>query len=147
VKEAIREQRPELSARGPIRMTIPAAVAYNPDGLKKSLAQLAERIGCGRCFSGADCRISTERDFVLDARQQLTATQVATVADHGSMVNVGLSSEIKYDIDKVFGAIDAVIEGLGSHPCLSGFDLAFQNQLDTIVVDRNLEATSYLGGF
>jgi hypothetical protein len=148
MKEAIREERPERSARGTFRMTIPAAVAYDPDGLKKSLAQLAERIGCGQCMSGANmCLISMERDFVLDARKQLSANPVGSLANRDSTVNVGLSSEVKYDIDKVFVAIDKVIEGLGSHPCISGFDLAFQNQINSIVIGPKLEATSYLDGF
>lgn len=50
----------------PIRITIPAKVAYNMDALQKSIVNIAEAIGCRTCFSGADCFFEMTRDFVID---------------------------------------------------------------------------------
>jgi hypothetical protein len=50
----------------PIRVTIPAKVAYNIDALQKVLVNVAEAIGCRPCFSGADCLFQISRDYVVD---------------------------------------------------------------------------------
>ena len=57
---------PAIRARGTVRISLPAKVAYNPDALKKSLVAVAEGLGCIRCFSGANCLFQSEASFVVD---------------------------------------------------------------------------------
>ena len=55
---------PKVRAHGTIRVSLPAKIAYNPDALKKIAGAVAERLGCTRCFSGANCffKLSEFRD-------------------------------------------------------------------------------------
>ena len=136
------------AAAGPIRVTIPAKVAYNPDALKKSIAQLVERLGCPQCFSGADCLFEMERRFVLTAQQNpepqpwLPATPAIT-EQPAHMRTVGLAKGVRYDINKVFRAIDKTIDIIGAHPCISGFDIFFKDVLQQIVIPENFEARAF----
>jgi hypothetical protein len=50
----------------PIRVILPAKVAYNIDHLTKAIANLAERLGCRPCLSGRDCTFVLERDYVVN---------------------------------------------------------------------------------
>jgi hypothetical protein len=133
-----------LRAAGPVRITVPAKVAYNPDALKKSIAQLVERLGCPQCFSGADCLFEMERRFVLTAQQNpepqpwLPATPAIT-EQPAHMRTVGLAKGVRYDINKVFRAIDKTIDIIGAHPCISGFDIFFKDVLQTIVIPETFE--------
>jgi hypothetical protein len=138
---------PAPRARGPIRVTLPAAIAYDPDRLKKSLGDILGQIGCRACCSGADIFLQMERDFLVDPE-----SNVATVKgepDFGGALakshqfTVGLSSKVKFDIDRVFEAVDRVIDILGPHPCISGFDVLLQDELRTIVVDSDLKARRF----
>ena len=141
-------------AAGPVRVSLPAKIAYSPDALKKSIAGVLERIGCPRCFSGADCLFQTERNFLLDDGAKLAAGPVpdpwqlaAGPRPEPWAVSVGVSSRVKYDIDKVFVAVDKVIDLLGPHPCISGFDVFFKDELRTIVINEQLQGTKFDAGF
>ena len=136
-------------AAGPVRVSIPAKIAYSPDALKKSIAGVLERIGCPRCFSGADCLFQTERRFVLDdgVKADPDTSPAAGPGPQPWAVTVGVSSRVKYDIDKVFVAVDKVIDLLGPHPCISGFDVFFKDELRTIVVNDQLQGTKFDAGF
>ena len=138
------EATQKLRAVGPIRVTIPAKIAYKPDALKKSIASVLERIGCPKCFSGADCLFQTERNIIFDDALR-TVPDTAPAGPHPDpwKVSVGLSNKVKYDIDKVFVAVDRVIDILGPHPCISGFDVLFQDELRTIVVNEQLQAQRF----
>ena len=46
---------PQIRARGTVRVSLPAKIAYDPDALKKSLTSILDKLGCSRCFSGANC--------------------------------------------------------------------------------------------
>ena len=137
-------------AAGPVRVSIPAKIAYSPDALKKSIAGVLERIGCPRCFSGADCLFQTERRFVLDDGVRAESdpdTSPAVSQPQPWVVTVGVSSRVKYDIDKVLVAVDKVIDLLGPHPCISGFDVFFKDELRTIVINEQLQGTKFDAGF
>ena len=133
-----------LRARGPIRVTLPAAVAYDPDRLKKTLAGVLERIGCRACCSGADILLQMEREFLVDAEVNVTQArsvpEPAAAIPSGHQYVVALSPKVKFDIDRVFVAVDKVIDILGPHPCISGFDVLLRDELRTIVVDEQLNA-------
>jgi hypothetical protein len=132
------------AAAGPIRVTIPAKVAYNPDALKKSIAQLVERLGCPKCFSGADCLFEMERRFVLTTKIEpdpvpWRATP-AIDAQPAHLRTVGLAKGVRHDINKVFRAIDKTIDIIGPHPCISGFDIFFKDVLQTLVIPETFDA-------
>ena len=57
---------PWLEIDRPIRVSVPAEVAFNLDGLQKSIANLAKRLGCENCFSGRSCYFTLERDYVIN---------------------------------------------------------------------------------
>jgi hypothetical protein len=126
-------------AMGPVRVTLPAKVAYDPEALKNSIADALELMGCPKCFSGADCFFQSERTFVLrDEKARFEsgpipdpwATGSAAAPKHQAVV--ALAPELKYDIDKVLKAIDRVIDTLGGHPCISGFDISFRNEITVV---------------
>jgi hypothetical protein len=140
-------------ARGPIRVTLPAAVAYDPDALKRTLGGILEQIGCRACCSGADILLQMERDFITD--RELNIRPRSTVADPepspwndaSHQYTVALSPKVSYDIDKVFVAIDRVIDILGPCACCSGFDVLLRDELRTIVVNEQLEVQKLDAGF
>lgn len=133
-------------AAGPVRVTLPARIAYDPDALKKSIGSILERIGCPECFSGADCLFQNERSFLIDPEGQLDPQPDPWVGANVPIearyqVNVALAPAVKYDITRVYEAIDKVIDLIGGHPCISGFDTRFQDEI--IVVNPEVEAQQY----
>lgn len=131
-------------ARGAVRITLPASVAYDPKALKRGIANIVERLGCPKCFSGADCFFTTERELVLDTKLAVSpAAEPDPIPWRENTYAVGLSSKVRYDLDKVFKAVDKAIDIIGAHPCISGFDFHFQDELRTIVVNEKLEAQRF----
>jgi hypothetical protein len=59
--------------RGPIRITIPASVGFHVDKLRETMTTIGERLGCPKCFSGAACLFTIERNFVIDERLTVRA--------------------------------------------------------------------------
>jgi hypothetical protein len=137
----------KTARRGPVRITLPASVAYDPKALKKSITNIVERLGCPKCFSGADCFFTNERDLVVDSRLAVNPIIARDPEPDPwkaqTTYTVGLSSKVRHDLDKVFVAIDKAIDIIGAHPCISGFDFHFQDELRTIVVNERLEATRF----
>ena len=140
------ENEPKVRARGAVRVSLPAKVAYNPDALKQTIGGLLEQLGCPRCFSGADCLFSFERDFVVNPQNVLSAVELnpQPLPPRQSPVTASLSGGIRFDINKVFKAVDQVINVLGPCPCHSGFDVLYQNELPVIGVNEQ-GATQYGG--
>lgn len=60
------EAREMVRSVGPVRVIIPAAVAFDLGKFTKAFGNLAERLGCRACLSGADCTFIFERDFVIN---------------------------------------------------------------------------------
>lgn len=139
--------QPKARARGTVRVSLPAKVAYNPDALKKTLEGLLEQLGCPRCFSGADCLFSLERDFVVNPQTGLNAVALnpQPLPPHESTAIVSVSRGIRYDINKVFKAVDSVINTLGPCPCHSGFDVLYHNELPVIGINDKGEAHQFGG--
>ena len=50
----------------PLRITIPAKVAFDIGAIHKVIDNFARAIGCEKCYSGASCFFQMERDFVVD---------------------------------------------------------------------------------
>src|SRR5215216_3354862 len=108
---ATQKVKQQLPPYGPIRVTIPAKIAYNLEALEKGIDSLVDRLGCRPCFSGADCTFMHEREFVLG---DLAAgpTPDPWIAGPGPQpwkasrlqahqVTVLLSKDVSYDLDAV----------------------------------------------
>jgi hypothetical protein len=52
-----------------------------------------------------------------------------------------VAPSVKYDLEKVFTAVDRVIDLIGPHPCISGFDVLFRDEM--IVVNEQLQAQKF----
>jgi hypothetical protein len=130
----------ERRAAGAVRITLPARVTYDPDALKEGIVQLAERIGHPKCFSGADCLIQMEREFLFDQPEPREPGFGRGLNTEAALL-VGLAPRVKYDLDMVLEAVDRVIDNIGPHPCISGFDVLFRNQM--IVVNEQLEVNAF----
>jgi hypothetical protein len=140
------ENEPKIRAHGPVRISLPAKIAYNPDALKKTIGGLLEQLGCPRCFSGADCHFTFERDYVVNPQGVLAAVELnpQPLPPRASTATASLAPSIRFNIDKVFKAVDQVINSLGPCPCHSGFDVLYQNELPVIGV--NEQGAQQFGG-
>jgi hypothetical protein len=144
-------QEPSIRAHGNVRVSIPAKLAYDPDGLKKTIGSLVERLGCARCFSGADCFFTFEREYLIDAKGALVSPGAAVELNPQPLppgentAIISLSHGARYDINKVFKAVDSVINTLGACPCHSGFDVLYRNELPVIGINEKGEAHQFGG--
>jgi hypothetical protein len=48
-----------------VRIRIPARAAYDLGSLQTVVENLAERLGCPKCLSGAHCLFTNEQEFVV----------------------------------------------------------------------------------
>jgi len=138
------EGEPKVRAHGSIRVSLPAKIAYNPDALKKTIGGLLEKLGCPTCFSGADCFFQFERDYVVDPQGVFSSVELNPQPLPPSPVTASLSRGVRFDINKVFRAVDQVIGSLGPCPCHSGFDVLYQNEITVIGV--NEQGAQQFGG-
>jgi hypothetical protein len=141
-----------IRSRGPVRISLPASVAYNADALKKTIASVVDRIGCRTCFSGADCRFSMERDLAVDQKGGISAGPqpspwlAAEPQPHPWSVTVGFQGRVAYNLDQVYLAIDNILGRLGCLPCHSGFDIDYLNEVILLGVDPAQQVQQYGGG-
>jgi hypothetical protein len=124
--------------QGPIRVSIPAAVAYDLTAFQKSIAHLVERLGCRTCFSGADCTFLHERDFVINEKLEIHPSARASVQLPQDPVPIRaakatLSGKVGYNLKQIQEVIANIAGRLGCAPCCSGFDIYFQHELDFVV--------------
>jgi hypothetical protein len=128
---------------GTVRISMPASVANDLDAFKKGVAALAERLGCGSCFSGVDCTFQMERNFVIseELRVASTAGVIEGIQSAGATrgITVSMPSAVNYDLEKVLKVVDIIGRNLGQHWqsgglswCCSGFDITLQQELDFI---------------
>ncbi|HMB52521.1 MAG TPA: hypothetical protein VKU40_04350 [Thermoanaerobaculia bacterium] len=61
----------KFSPSQPIKVSLPARIAYDLDAFQKVTARLAEELGCTRCISGADCTFGLETDWVVNPAGEL----------------------------------------------------------------------------
>lgn len=150
----VTDVEPKVRAHGTVHVKLPAKIAYDPNALKKSIGSLLERLGCTRCFSGANCFFTHERDFIVDAKGALAADPqpepwvLGPLPDpwrSAGSVTVSLARGPRYNIDKVYKAVDKVIDIIGSCPCHSGIDVLYINELPVIGVNEQLEAQQFGG--
>lgn len=125
-----------------VRVSLPASVANDIDAFKKGIGNLMEKLGCGKCFSGADCRFSTIKDWVIDENLSVShygrfsdADPEGSPARSNTEAVVTMSAKASYDISLVFRAIDKIAK-IGGHPCHSGRDILFQRELRYMVDEK-----------
>jgi hypothetical protein len=119
----------------PIRVRVAASVAFNPDSLKKSISGLMEKLGCGKCFSGFDCRFQLQRDYLIDP----ALTTQALNNDYSPSIpaiNVRVDRATSHDLAKVIGLIDKLHLKFGCLPCHSGFDFRFRNEIRELGINQ-----------
>jgi hypothetical protein len=137
----------KAAVRGPIRVSLPASIAYDPDRLKGTLGDILDQIGCRACCSGADIFLESERNFLVDRDSKISSGTGAFAelprVSEGQHFTVGMSRTVKFDIDRVFQAVDKVIDLLGPHPCISGFDVLLKDELRTITINEQLEGQRF----
>jgi hypothetical protein len=51
---------------GKVTVTVPASVAFNLEKMQAVFKSLGEKVGCGSCYSGADCFLQFEREWLVD---------------------------------------------------------------------------------
>jgi hypothetical protein len=120
-----------------IRITIPAAVAFNLGEFQKSIATLVERTGCRTCFSGADCHFQQERDFLINEKMEFTAFPASVQGPPDPVpwrtATATLPAKVANNIEQVKSVVARIAGRLGCGACCSGFDILFQQELEFVV--------------
>jgi hypothetical protein len=92
-----------------------------------------------------------ERDFVVDPAGAISSLSRGATSEINPQplppraVTVSLAPGVRYNIDSVFKAVDAVIGIIGACPCHSGFDVLYQNEVTVIGVNEAGVAQQYGG--
>jgi hypothetical protein len=98
---------------------------------------------------GADCFFTHERDFVVDAKGAISraSTELNPQPEppKGGHTTVPVARGVRYDINKVFKAVDKVIDLIGGCPCHSGIDVLYLNELNVIGINEQIEARQFGG--
>lgn len=120
--------------KGTVRITVPVSVAYNLEKFQKSLATIAERLGCLACFSGADCTFQLERDFLLDDRLGLAAAvgRRGAVTDAGPSVTARITTGVSNNLKLLQRTVATIAGKVGCPQCTSGWDIIFQQELKRV---------------
>jgi hypothetical protein len=142
----------QIPRSGPIRVSLPASVAYNVEALQKSIAQIVDRLGCTRCFSGADCVFQLERDWVVNEKLEVAAVlspepvpwRVEWAAGpeptpwkaSSRAASVSLSAKVAFNLADIQKVVTEVAGRLGHPQCFSGFDISFGLEQQLIMNER-----------
>ncbi len=126
----------ELHYKGTVRITVPTSVGYDLKKFQKSLASLAEKLGCLRCFSGADCFFQWERDYVINpatvAVQGIGASLRGTTPDTAPAVTASIPVAVSSNLGLLQKTVANIAGRLGCTPCTSGFDLLLRQEIRRI---------------
>lgn len=134
---------------GAVRLTLPAQLANDLEGLQGSLRELAERLGHPKCATGCDTLfMQLERDFLAAGPGRLSAQPGGSFLPQDPIpargfVNVSVPDRVSSDIEALQKAVAVTVGKLGCQACCSGFDIAFRRELDLIALDENLEAQGF----
>lgn len=131
----------DLSAKA-VRVSVPASVAADIGGLKKSFASILEHLGCPACCSGHDIRLELQRDVLvskLDAKAKVTGWAGAARKWRDTpSVAAAIDPRAVANLDGVFAAIDKIADLSGHSACATGCDIFFQMER-SLVLDANLK--------
>jgi hypothetical protein len=123
-----------------VRVSIPASVAGDLGGLKKSFASILDRLGCPNCCSGYDIRMELQRELALSKslRDKARIGGWAGAARDIPRVSVGVKPSAVNSLGEVNEMLER-IAGMTGHPaCATGCDLWFRME-ELFVIDQNLE--------
>lgn len=127
-----------------VRFTIPASVALDPKGLSGAIASIAEKLGCGKCFSGVDCLFQRQKDYIIDEKLKVSAAiQNPDSWRQLPRVDIAMSAKQLTDIGSIKQAAAVAFKNLGCLPCTSGFDVLFRNTIRTLVIDEKFNAQAF----
>lgn len=122
-----------------VRVSIPASVAGNIDGLKKSLAEVLGKLGCPACCSGHDIHLELQRELAL-AKGFGEVARVggwAGVRREVPALSVGVNPKAVLSIREVNAMIDKLADMTGHTACATGCDI-FLNMEELFVIDQNV---------
>jgi hypothetical protein len=137
---------------GAVRLTMSAHVANDLDGLQRSLAELAGRMGHPACATGCDTLfLQHEREFISAGEavelnpQPIPPGRVEELFGRASraQVNVVLPQRVSGNIKSLQKAVAVTLGKLGCAACCSGFDIAFRNELDLITINERVQAQGF----
>src|SRR5256885_8606342 len=129
-----------------------ARVANDLDGLQRSLAELAQRMGHPACATGCDTLfLQQEREFTSFGEAVELNPQPLPPGPpeelfgrmSRSRVNVVLPDRVSGNIKSLQKAVAATLGKLGCAACCSGFDIAFRNELDLITINEKVQAHGF----
>ena len=127
-----------------VRFTLPAHVALDPNGFSMAIENIAERIGCTRCFSGVNCLFERVKDYVVREDYKIPSGDRDVISSRSwPTVDVVASSKQLSDIKSVQRIAEIAFGKLGCLPCTSGFDVRFKDTLRTLVIDESFEDIKY----
>lgn len=140
--------QPHGRSRGPVRISLPASVAYNADALKRTISTIVGQLGCRTCFSGADCHFQMERDLAINEEGIATASPTASRTIHrplvASDVVVGFQGKAAFNLENVFTAVDRIIGQMGGCPgCHSGRDVSYLSEVSLVGVTEDLQVQQF----
>ena len=143
---------------GPVRVTIPAKIAFNLPELEAGIDSLVDALGCGKCFSGADCTFLHEREFVLGELNAGPQPEPWSIKPHpepwlearvqAQKVTVVLNKEVSYDLPAVKETLRKILD-LAGCPCHSGLDISYLSEISRVspLVSRNIDQQLENQGF
>jgi microsomal dipeptidase-like Zn-dependent dipeptidase len=111
-----------------VRVSIPASVAGEIGSLKKSLANILDKLGCAACCSGFDIFLQRQRDGLVrgNLRNAADVTSFASSRSGPGTLRVGVSPGTVAKLDDVFAAIDKIADLSGHTACATGCDIFLQ---------------------
>jgi hypothetical protein len=130
-----------MASSQPIRITIPASVAYDLKKLQDGLGGILDKLGCMACCSGFDITLLQERNFVIS--ENLEINQPARSAfgpfpepwlpQDPVPCRVIMPVKVSYNLEQVQDVLARVAGKLGCEACCSGFDIAFMQERNFLV--------------
>ena len=124
-----------------VRVTVPAKIAGDLGAFQESIAKVAERLGCPKCFSGVNCDFQIERGYLIsnagNLREASGSKPVArnlTGGDGQVQVSVGAN----VGLDAIIESVATIADRLGCLACCSGFDILFEQEARFVVGERGL---------
>jgi hypothetical protein len=80
---ASKEKQNVSRVAGPVRIVIPAKVAYDIGAIHKVVDNIVNELGCSTCFSGADCHIEIVKNWLVDP-ENLKVVPAVVIGPPGS---------------------------------------------------------------
>ncbi len=143
-------QTPVARSSQPIRITIPASVAYDLKALQNGLGKILGKLGCMACCSGYDITLQQERNFIINENLEISQPARSFFGPRPepwlpqdpvpSLVLMPV--KVSYNLDQVQEVLARIAGKLGCEACCSGFDITFMQERQ-FLVDEALNIHSH----